>query len=111
MWAVFGTASVRGLDQVRGQTPPAISQQPPPPPPAVVTTGLIVGRVIDAGSGQPISGATVMLNGGITPAPPPPPTPGAPRPFVPPVQPPRMLTDQEGRFAFRHLTRGNYNVR
>jgi protocatechuate 3,4-dioxygenase beta subunit len=110
MTRAIGGCLVAGLTAALAVTlsgqAPAPQQQPPPP---VVTTGLIVGRVIDAGSGRPVSGATVTLNGGITPTIPPP-SPGAPRPFIPPQQPPRVLTDPEGRFAFRYLTRGNYNL-
>jgi hypothetical protein len=109
--ALLGAAGLEGRPQVQGQPPPPAGRgQPPPPPPPVVLTGLIVGRVIDAGSGQPVAGAIVTLNGGVTPAPPPPITPGASRPFVPPQQPPRVMTDQEGRFAFRYLARGNYTL-
>jgi protocatechuate 3,4-dioxygenase beta subunit len=83
------------------------ANQPPPAP--LVTTGLIVGRVLDASSGRPISGALVSLGGGPQrTGPTPPATPGSPS--LPPPQPPRMLTDNEGRFAFRNLTRGTYNL-
>jgi protocatechuate 3,4-dioxygenase beta subunit len=72
-----------------------------------VTTGLILGRVIDAGTGRPVSGAVVSLSGG-----PPrvqgPVVPGQPAP--PPVSPPQLLADSEGRFAFRQLTRGSYGL-
>ena len=72
-----------------------------------VTTGLILGRVIDAGTGRPVSGAVVSLSGG-----PPrvqgPAVPGQPAP--PPVSPPQLLADSEGRFAFRQLTRGSYGL-
>jgi len=93
-------------------TPPAQSRgranQPAPPP--LVTTGLIVGRVIDAAGGRPVSGAMVSLTGGPTrTAPAVSPTPGSPQP-LPPLPPPRILTDSEGRFAFRNLTRGNYSI-
>ena len=72
-----------------------------------VTTGLILGRVVDASTGRPVSGAVVSLSGG-----PPrvqgPQVPGQPVP--PPASPPQLLADSEGRFAFRQLTRGNYGL-
>ncbi|HEX5069563.1 MAG TPA: carboxypeptidase-like regulatory domain-containing protein [Vicinamibacterales bacterium] len=91
-----------GAPQGRGR-----ANQPAPPP--LVAAGLIVGRVIDATSGKPVSGAVVTLNGGpqrIGSAPPP--SAGS-APSLPP-QPPRILTDTEGRYAFRNLTRGTYNI-
>ena len=82
-----------------------------PPPPPLVATGILVGKVIDAASGQPVAGATVTLSGGPTRTAPAPPGPGVPAaPALPPPPPPRLLTDAEGRFAFRNLTRGNYQI-
>ena len=72
-----------------------------------VTTGLILGRVVDAGTGRPVSGAVVSLSGG-PPRVPGPSTPGQPAP--PPASPPQLLADSEGRFAFRQLTRGSYGL-
>lgn len=84
------------------------ANQPVPPP--LVTTGLIVGRVIDATGGRPVSGAIVSLTGGPSRTSAPiPATPGSTQP-LPPLPPPRVLTDSEGRFAFRSLTRGNYQL-
>jgi protocatechuate 3,4-dioxygenase beta subunit len=76
----------------------AIAAQQPPPqaPPAA---GLIVGRVVDAQSSQPVAGVFVALNGG------PPQTPNAPR-----VAPVRTITDAQGRFLFRGITSGSYLV-
>jgi protocatechuate 3,4-dioxygenase beta subunit len=100
-----------GTGQGRGAQPPQQGQQPQKPPPPLTTTGLIVGRVVDAATGRPVAGATVTLQGGVAPARPTPVPPGAPRPTpAPPAQPPRFLTDGEGRFAFRNLTRGSFNV-
>jgi hypothetical protein len=72
-----------------------------------VATGLILGRVIDAGTGRPVSGAVVLLSGGPARVQGPP-VPGQPAP--PPASPPQLLADSEGRFAFRQLTRGSYGL-
>src|SRR5687767_9938879 len=58
-------------------------------------SGLIVGQVVDAGSGRPLAGALVAISG--------PPVRGA-------VPPPGVLTGNDGRFVFRGLPRGNYNL-
>ena len=104
--------------QGRGSvTVPQVTPNPPPGQtgtagPPLVTTGLIVGRVIDAASGTPVAGVIVTLNGGpartqglpLNPA-----APGAGG-RGPAASVPRILTDGEGRFAFRNLTRGTYTI-
>lgn len=63
---------------------------------AAPATGLILGQVIDVGSGKPVSGVTVQLNrvagprgqGGVAQSP--------------------VLTDSEGRFYFGRLLPGSY---
>jgi protocatechuate 3,4-dioxygenase beta subunit len=97
---------------------PTTIQQPPgtrpvqgrgnqPPVKPFVTTGLILGRVVDASTGRPVSGAVVSLSGGPSrvqgPA-----VPG--QPAAPPATPPQLLVDSEGRFAFRQLARGSYGL-
>jgi hypothetical protein len=57
--------------------------------------GLIVGQVIDADSGRPLRGTVVVLAG-------PSRSGGAPHP--------RILTGDDGRFVYRGLRRGNYNI-
>lgn len=86
-------------------------------------TGLIVGQVVDAGSGRPVPGAVVTIGGaaggagrgagptrvvlgmrgGGPPAAPPPSS-------SPNRQVPRILTGAEGRFAFRSLPAGTFNI-
>src|SRR5215207_8532129 len=70
-----------------------IAQQPS------TTTGMIVGQVIDAGSGRPAAGVVVTLGG------PPPQQSGSG-----PIAVPRILTGSDGRFVFRDLRRGNYSI-
>ena len=95
-------AATGTVDQGRGR-----ASLPPAP---LVTTGVIVGRVTDAATGEPVAGAIVMLNGGPPrSAPTQPPAAGRAATAPPPV-PPRVLTDSQGRFAFRQLTRGTYSL-
>jgi protocatechuate 3,4-dioxygenase beta subunit len=54
-------------------------------------TGLVVGQVLDAGSGQPVAGALVTMS-------------------LPGVAPLRALADGQGRYAFRHLPPGRFSV-
>jgi hypothetical protein len=92
-----------GIPQGRGQTPQI---QPTP----LVYTGVIMGRVIDPADSRPVAGAMVALQGGPSRAPLP---PGAGRQAGPPpvpAPPPRVLTDSQGRFAFRQVPRGNYSL-
>ena len=118
----FAALATAGLSLVTlAQVAPPPPAKPPSPtgtsstqgrgsPPAVkpfVTTGLILGRVIDAATGGPVTGAVVALTGGPARVQTP---PVAGQPSAPPAPPPQLLTDSEGRFAFRFLTRGNYSL-
>jgi hypothetical protein len=80
---------------------------PPPPPPVPMTgfpaadqiaregTGLIVGRVLDAGSGRAVPAAIVSVTGaGVSPS-----TGGL-----------RVLTDNDGQFVFRNLPSGTVSL-
>ena len=70
------------------------SQPAPTPPPA---TALIVGRVVDAGTGGPVAGAILQVSGSSLP-----PTPGSP--------PPRVMTTAQGQFVIRGLQKGAVNL-
>jgi protocatechuate 3,4-dioxygenase beta subunit len=76
-------------------------------------TGLIVGQVVDADSGRPVSGAVVTIGGaasGATQATRTALVNGAPANSGPNVsQTPRVLSDGDGRFAFNNLPKGSYN--
>jgi hypothetical protein len=73
----------------------ATVQGPPAPPRGDSSSGLVVGQVVDAESGRPITGAVVILAG-------PSPAGGGPHP--------RILTGSDGRFVYRGLRRGAYHV-
>jgi hypothetical protein len=63
----------------------------PPDKPLVAGTGLILGQAVDAGSKRPISGALVTLS-------------------LPGYVPAQVLADPEGRFVFRDLPAGRFNL-
>lgn len=73
----------------------AVVQGPPGPSRGDSSSGLVVGQVVDAESGRPITGAVVVLAG-------PSPAGGGPHP--------RILTGSDGRFVYRGLRRGAYRV-
>jgi hypothetical protein len=96
---------------------------------ALTGTGLIVGQIVDAGSGSPIANAVVTMGSSALPAPvasapgrgtpaaaggPVPAPGGAPvagrGPGAAPTTILRQLTDGDGRFAFRHLPAGSYAI-
>jgi len=81
---------------------PGLSQPAP-------RSGLVVGQVIDAGTGSPIGGALVDIS-----LPPPPLARAEPfsvRPPPPPPVPfPRIMTGADGRFAFRRLSKGSFLI-
>ena len=70
-----------------------------PPAPGPAGTALILGRVIDADAGTPVSGVVVTAV-------------ASPDPFtIPPVgRPQSMLTDAQGRFVFRQLPKATYSL-
>ena len=107
---VMGIAAACGSIAGFAQTPSA----PTPAP-----TGLIVGRVVDAAGGAPISGAVVMITGGAPTAVTTLPTgevitsvaqPGTG--MSPGSSAPRqVITDSDGRFLFRELGKGRHTIR
>jgi protocatechuate 3,4-dioxygenase beta subunit len=108
--ALMGIAAAGGSIAGVAQTPSA----PTPPP-----TGLIVGRVVDAAGGSPVSGAVVMIVGGTPAAVTTLPTgeiitnPAQPGAGMPPGSsaPRQVLTDSDGRFLFRELGKGRHTIR
>ena len=81
-------------------------------------TGMLVGQVIDAGTNRPVSSAIVAIGGALSA---PGAAGGAPRVFVAGPggfdlggggsnQVPRVMTDSEGRFAFRNLPKGTFTL-
>lgn len=111
---VFAVILLAGSSAVaaRGETARSAAQGMPPgpgmpgPPTAALSgTGLILGRVIDAGSSAPVRDAVVTL---------------APVPALPPtstglVVPPArdaqsVVTASDGRFLFRDLPAGQFNL-
>lgn len=84
----------------------AVLQAQQPQQAAPAPAGVIVGQVVDAGSGKPVPNANVTLgqsgSAGVLQLP-----VGAGRPQSSPV---RALTNAEGRFVFRPLSKGAYGV-
>ncbi|PYR55355.1 MAG: hypothetical protein DMF85_19775, partial [Acidobacteria bacterium] len=70
----------------------AHAQQPPQRPERPPGTGLLVGRTIDAGTGRPLPGAVVTINGSSV---------GASL---------RLMSDKEGRFVVRELRKGTLTM-
>jgi len=69
---------------------PPIASLSSPSIPGQTGTGLIVGQVVDAGTGKPVAGAIVTLQG-----------PGAAR---------RVMTEPQGHFIFRNLVKGTFSI-
>jgi hypothetical protein len=76
-------------------------------PQAAPRSALVVGQVIDASTGAPVSGALVEVRMQASLAPPPNPFTrlAAPAQLT---QTPRVLTGSDGRFVFRRLPKGNF---
>ena len=91
---------LRNITFLAGIALPLATAAQTPAPPAPVTTGLILGRVIDAASGRPIGGAVVTLEN-VT--------------MVMPAAPvaetrPRAMTNANGQFVFRRLEKGSFGI-
>ena len=80
---------------VAGQQPPAPAGPTTSPP-----SGLVLGRVVDATSGTPISGVLLTLVG------PPPQVNSSGAPFSARA----MLSDAQGRFVFGNLAKASYTL-
>jgi hypothetical protein len=84
----------------------ALPAQQQPPQTAQAPAGVIVGQVVDAGSGKPVPNANVTLSPGFSAG-------LAPRLPVGagfPAMPMRALTTTDGRFIFRPLSKGTFAV-
>jgi hypothetical protein len=108
---IIGLAVLSGA---AGLSAHAQAQGTPPPSTAAGSqtsdskTGLVMGQVVDADTGQPIAGAIVRLamrNAAAAQAA----RSGTPGPPVPPLQLVE-LTDNEGRFLFHDLSKGNVSL-
>jgi len=106
--AVLGFAAVLAA-QGRGGGPPAAgggqAVNPPGAQPQILKggPGILIGRVVEAGTSTGVSGATVLLN---SPA-----ALGAPQATFEdgtPSGPRQVLTDAQGQFLFRGLPLGTY---
>ena len=95
--ALFGLTAVSPLAQQ-----PQQQQQPP-------ATALILGRVVDAGSGRPLSGAIVTISPG-RPISGSGPTPASLVRMDAVTGPTRVMTDDEGRFLFHGLPGGSFSI-
>jgi hypothetical protein len=75
----------------------AILSQAPAPTPSSTGTGLIVGQIVEAGSGRPIAGGVATITGA---------------PLASGSGPPRIqaITGTDGRFVFRDLPKGSYTL-
>jgi protocatechuate 3,4-dioxygenase beta subunit len=74
----------------------ALAQRPSADP----RTGLVVGQIVDAGTGRPLSSVVVSLQGASLRG----------RAGEPNAPPPRILTGSDGRFVFRDLPEGGFSV-
>src|SRR4051812_1805864 len=97
-WTTLSLASLAAGILSQGQLP-GLSQAAP-------RSALVVGQVIDAGTGTPISGALVEIRMQASVSAPPPFTQaGASNQLS---RTPRVLTGSDGRFLFRKLPKGNF---
>jgi protocatechuate 3,4-dioxygenase beta subunit len=92
----FALASAIAAAQALPQQPQTPAQTPPK------GTGILLGQVIDAQDKRPIAGALVTLGGEV-------PVPQSTAPIT--DAPRQILTDGSGRFMFRSLAAGRYQVR
>ena len=98
-WALTSALVIASLPQ--GQVPGQ--------PQAAPRTALVVGQVIDAGTGNPISGVLVEVRMQASLAPSSPPFSSATAPTQL-TRTPRVLTGSDGRFVFRRLPKGSFMI-
>ncbi len=98
-WALAGVLAVGELSQ--GQLPGLA--------PSLPRSALVVGQVLDAGTGSPISGVLVEISVQATLSPPafPGSIPAASNQLT---ETPRVLTGSDGRFVFRKLPKGSFRL-
>jgi len=98
--------AVRALPFLLIASLPSVSLGQPPSPPASPEeppgTGVIVGQVIDPGTGRGVPGAIVTISAGVA----------GPSQLPPPSSTPlpQSMTTADGRFLFRDLRAGRYTI-
>ncbi|MEO7189463.1 MAG: carboxypeptidase-like regulatory domain-containing protein [Vicinamibacterales bacterium] len=97
---IVGSLAVLIAPLLLAQSPPAPGRGAAAGPPKA--TALIIGQVLDASTGQPISDAIVTLTGGRGAGP-----AGAARG---PATPQRVMTGADGRFVFHELLPGQFQL-
>src|SRR4029453_1439429 len=104
--ALLAVGLGQGLHSWQTPSPSSPDRQQNAPPP----TGMILGQVVDAGTGSPVIGAIVTLTTASSPV-----TFSAlpaeliEGPIAGPGVPSRVITEAEGRLVFRNLAKGRYS--
>lgn len=104
--ALLAVCLGQGLHSWQTPSPSSPDRQQNAPPP----TGMILGQVVEAGTGSPVIGAIVTLTTASSPV-----TFSAlpaeliEGPIGGPGVPSRVITDGEGRFVLRNLAKGRYS--
>jgi hypothetical protein len=97
-WPVAGRGRQVAMEapvQAPATTQPGVAATAP------AGTGLILGRVVDADSGRPVPRAIVTLGVSVAPR---------PRGSTGPIEPNRVMADDEGRFVFREVPAGGTSL-
>jgi len=93
--AVAGLVALFSAGLAGGQSPGPPAQPQPP------STGMIVGQVVDADSGRPVGESVVTLMGNAG---------QAVNPLTAAAAARKVIADSQGRFVYRDLPKGRYNV-